>query len=57
VVVSQNGVYEVNKDIACGWQLIYDRLKGLNKLEVLTEVLWPAKDWSKNRDGGPREGY
>ncbi len=56
-MVSQNGVYEVNKDIACGWQLIYDRLKGLNKLEVLTEVLWPAKDWSKNRDGGPREGY
>jgi ferredoxin len=51
---SQNGRCEVNKDIPCAWQLIYDRLKALNKLELLLEIQ-PPKDWSKARDGGPRK--
>lgn len=51
---SQNGVCEISKDTPCGWQLIYDRLKGQGRLEMMSEVI-PAKDWSKNRDGGPRK--
>ena len=35
------------------WQLIYDRLKRLGRLDLLKEVA-PLKDWSKARDGGPR---
>lgn len=51
---SQNGKCEVNPDTDCGWQLIYDRLKTLNKLDMLEEIL-PIKDWSTSRDGGPRK--
>lgn len=51
---SQNGKCEVNPDIDCGWQLIYERLKVLNKLGMLEEIL-PIKDWSTARDGGPRK--
>lgn len=50
---SQNGKCEVDPEIACGWQLIYDRLKELGQLDRL-EVIIPVKDWSKSRDGGPR---
>ncbi|MEA3416373.1 MAG: methylenetetrahydrofolate reductase C-terminal domain-containing protein [Thermodesulfobacteriota bacterium] len=51
---SQNGRCEINPDIACVWQLIYDRLKGLNQLEKLQEV-FPMKDWSSSLHGGPRK--
>ncbi len=51
---SQNGKCEVNKDIDCAWQLIYDRMKALGKLDQLMEIQ-PPKDWSKSRDGGPRK--
>ncbi|GAW91845.1 methylenetetrahydrofolate reductase C-terminal domain-containing protein [Calderihabitans maritimus] len=51
---SQNGKCEVGKDIDCAWQLIYDRMKSLGKLDVLLEIE-PVKDWSKSRDGGPRK--
>lgn len=51
---SQKGKCEVNPDIPCAWQLIYDRLSALNKLELLLEIQ-PPKDWSKARDGGPRK--
>ena len=50
---SQDGKCEVSKEIDCAWQLIYDRLKGLGRLELLNTVI-PPKDWSKARDGGPR---
>jgi hypothetical protein len=43
----------VLEDVDCAWQLIYDRLKQLGKLELLMEVE-PPKDWSTSRDGGPR---
>jgi ferredoxin len=44
----------LNKDIPCGWHLIYERLKALGQLERFGR---PAedKDWIENRDGGPRE--
>lgn len=51
---SQNGHCEVNPDIPCGWQLIYDRLKALGKLEMLYEIR-PPKNWRTSRDGGPRK--
>ncbi len=50
---SQNGVCEIGKDTPCAWQLIYDRLKAQDRLELILEVL-PPKDWSTSRDGGPR---
>ena len=50
---SENGVCEVGKDIPCGWQLIYDRLKAQGRLHLLNEVI-PAKNWLSARDGGPR---
>jgi hypothetical protein len=50
---SQDGICEVNTDTPCAWQLIYDRLKALDKLHLILEIQ-PAKDWSSSRDGGPR---
>ncbi len=37
----------------CGWQLIYDRLKAMGKLHMLTEITEP-RDWSTTHSGGPR---
>jgi len=52
---SIDGMCEVDPDnIECGWQLIYDRLKTLGKLDVLTENAQP-RDWSRTHDGGPRK--
>jgi len=52
---SSNGMCEVDpENIECGWQLIYERMKRLDKLDNLMENQ-PAKDWSTNRDGGPRK--
>jgi len=50
---SQGGICEVNPETPCAWQLIYDRLKALDKLDLLLEIQ-PPKDWSTARDGGPR---
>lgn len=51
---SQYGKCEISKDVPCAWQLIYDRMKALGRLEWLLEYQ-PPKDWSKSRDGGPRK--
>jgi hypothetical protein len=51
---SQGGKCEIDPEVECGWQLIYDRLKELGQLDKLEKVL-PVKDWSTNRDGGPRK--
>jgi ferredoxin len=52
---SADGMCEVDpENIECGWQLIYDRMKKLNKLDKLLENQ-PPKDWSTHRDGGPRK--
>ena len=50
---SSNGKCEIDPGIDCGWQLIYDRLKELGRLEKLYEIIEP-KDWRTSRDGGPR---
>jgi ferredoxin len=50
---SQNGMCEIGNDTPCAWQLIYDRLKAMNRLHLITEIQ-PPKDWSTSRDGGPR---
>ncbi|MEW6524377.1 MAG: methylenetetrahydrofolate reductase C-terminal domain-containing protein [Bacillota bacterium] len=51
---SQNGKCEIRDEVECAWQLIYDRLKGLGRLDLLAEPI-PPKDWSHARDGGPRK--
>jgi len=50
---SSNGKCEIDPEVDCGWQLIYDRLKELGRLEKLYEIIEP-KDWRSSRDGGPR---
>ncbi|MEW6482647.1 MAG: methylenetetrahydrofolate reductase C-terminal domain-containing protein [bacterium] len=51
---SNKGKCEISKDVPCAWQIIYDRLKELNKLELLDEII-PPKDWSTERSGGLRK--
>jgi len=51
---SQNGKCEVGKDNDCAWQLIYDRLATLGRLDAMDEIT-PPKDWSSARHGGPRK--
>ncbi len=50
---SSGGKCEINPEIDCAWQLIYNRLKALGQLNKLYETI-PARDWSTSRDGGPR---
>ncbi len=50
---STKGKCEINPDIECAWQLIWDRLKMLG-LEDRYEEIMEAKDWRTSRDGGPR---
>jgi ferredoxin len=51
---SQDGRCEVNPDLDCGWQLIYDRAKGLGVLDRFDQIV-PPNDWSTGLDGGPRK--
>ena len=51
---SEDGHCEIDPDIPCAWQLIYDRLSSLDKLDVLLD-LQPPKNWKTSRDGGPRK--
>jgi ferredoxin len=51
---SQDGVCEVDPDVPCAWQLIWERALKFGKLDQLLEVC-PPKDWSHSRDGGPRK--
>ena len=51
---SQDGKCEIDPDTECAWQLIYDRLQELDRLDFMLEFLEP-KDWSSSRDGGPRK--
>ncbi len=50
---SQEGRCEINRDVPCAWQQIWDRMNGLGLQERLLAVE-PPKDWSTSRDGGPR---
>jgi len=49
---SQDGHCEVDDEVPCAWQLIYDRMVELGRLDKLEEIMAP-KDWSRGRDGGP----
>ena len=51
---STNGKCEIDSNVDCAWQLIWDRLKALG-LEKRYEEIMPAKDWRSSRDGGPRK--
>lgn len=51
---SSDGKCEIDPQTDCGWQLIYQKLKGLGKLDRLYEIIEP-KDWRSSRDGGPRK--
>jgi ferredoxin len=51
---SQDGRCEVNPELDCGWQLIYNRAKALNLVDRLAEIVEPH-DWSTSLDGGPRK--
>ncbi len=49
---SVGGRCEVDPSIPCGWQMIYDRIKALGRLDALSEIE-PVKDWSSSWHGGP----
>jgi ferredoxin len=51
---SQDGKCEVNADLPCGWQMIYDRARELGNLDTLYHIAAPH-DWSTSHDGGPRK--
>ena len=51
---SRDGICEVNPELECAWQLIYDRAKALGILEQFEAIAAP-QDWSTGLDGGPRK--
>ncbi len=51
---STNGKCEINPEVDCAWQLIWDRLKALGMEDKYEEIM-DAKDWRTSRDGGPRK--
>ncbi|NLI81208.1 MAG: hypothetical protein GX443_05900 [Deltaproteobacteria bacterium] len=51
---SSGGKCEVDAEMDCAWQLIWDRLKALG-LEKRYEENMPAKDWRPGRGAGPRK--
>jgi len=51
---SYQGKCEVDNEIDCAWQLIYDRLKKLNKLDNL-KIIREPKDWRVSTNAGQRK--
>ena len=51
---SQDGKCEIDTELDCAWHLIYERLKKMDRLDLMLKYQ-PAKDWSTSRDGGPRK--
>ena len=51
---SENGHCEINPEVDCAGQLIYDRLTNMGKLNVLLDIQ-PPTNWQTSRDGGPRK--
>ncbi len=51
---SRSGKCEINEDIDCAWQLIFNRAQALGKVDVLDRIA-PAQDWSSSNDGGVRK--
>ena len=44
---AKNGKCEVDKDMDCGWQKIYDRMKGQNRISELLDQPIEVRDYSK----------
>jgi ferredoxin len=51
---SQDGKCEVSPDVACAWQLVYERLGTLGLQETMEDIV-PPKDWSAGYTPGPRK--
>lgn len=51
---SAGGKCEISPDVPCAWQMIYDRMVTMGRLEELEEIE-PVKDWSTSVSGGPRK--
>ena len=51
---SEAGHCEIDPDVPCAWQLIFDRLTSMGKQESMLELQMP-KNWQVSRDGGPRK--
>lgn len=51
---STKGKCEINSDVDCAWQLIWDRLKALGQVATYEDNI-PTKDWRSGRGGGPRK--
>ena len=51
---SEAGHCEIDPDVPCAWQLIFDRLTSMGKQETMLELQMP-KNWRVSRDGGPRK--
>ncbi len=50
---SSKGKCEISKETPCAWQLIYDRLAAMGRLDEMDEII-PPKNWSTSLSGGPR---
>ena len=50
---TNDGKCEIDKEMDCGWLLVYKRLKDLGRLDELRKPR-PARDWSKDRGRGVR---
>jgi ferredoxin len=53
---SSRGKCEIDPEIDCAWQLIYERLKRIGQTERMLEIT-AARDWRTSRDGGPRRRF
>lgn len=51
---STKGSCEIDPEVDCAWQLIWDRLKSLGQTENYVEMI-PAKDWRTSNGNGPRK--
>jgi ferredoxin len=51
---SVEGRCEINKDVDCIWQMIYDRMGRLDRRDEM-KVSAPIRDWSVAGHGGPRK--
>ncbi|MFQ6106190.1 MAG: methylenetetrahydrofolate reductase C-terminal domain-containing protein [Thermoplasmata archaeon] len=51
---SQDGKCEIDKDVECAWQIIYDRLKARNRLDWMN-AFQPPRNWTTAGSGGPRK--
>ncbi|MFC1986872.1 methylenetetrahydrofolate reductase C-terminal domain-containing protein [Chloroflexota bacterium] len=55
---AKDGKCEVDRNRDCGWQLIYDRLKALERVEQMREYVEPKNNsrWSRPRSLTVGEG-